>query len=43
MHEVIAIEREVAAGDSEREAKLTAIRDRLVQGMQGVNAAAVQR
>src|SRR5580704_13857398 len=43
MHEVIAIEREVAAGDREREAKLTAIRDRLVQGMQGVNAAAVQR
>ncbi|MCG2632669.1 toxic anion resistance protein [Bradyrhizobium sp. WYCCWR 13023] len=43
MHEVIAIEREVASGDREREAKLTAIRDRLVQGMQGVNAAAVQR
>jgi hypothetical protein len=43
MHEVIEIEREVAAGDSEREAKLTAIRDRLVQGMRGVNAAAVQR
>ncbi|WP_197082663.1 toxic anion resistance protein [Bradyrhizobium sp. LTSP885] len=43
MHEVIEIEREVASGDREREAKLTAIRDRLVQGMQGVNAAAVQR
>lgn len=43
MHEVIEIEREVAAGDREREAKLTAIRDRLVHGMQGVNAAAVQR
>ena len=43
MHEVIDIEREVAAGDREREAKLTAIRDRLVHGMQGVNAAAVQR
>ncbi|WP_298873704.1 toxic anion resistance protein [uncultured Bradyrhizobium sp.] len=43
MHEVIAIEREVASGDRDREAKLTAIRDRLVQGMQGVNAAAVQR
>jgi uncharacterized protein YaaN involved in tellurite resistance len=43
MHEVIEIEREVAAGDREREAKLTAIRDRLVQGMQGVRAAAVQR
>jgi uncharacterized protein YaaN involved in tellurite resistance len=43
MHEVIEIEHEVAAGDREREAKLTAIRDRLVHGMQGVNAAAVQR
>lgn len=43
MHEVIEIEREVAAGDREREAKLAAIRDRLVQGMQGVKAAAVQR
>jgi uncharacterized protein YaaN involved in tellurite resistance len=43
MHEVIEIEREVSAGDREREAKLTVIRDRLVQGMQGVNAAAVQR
>ena len=43
MHEVIEIEREVAAADHEREAKLTAIRDRLVHGMQGVNAAAVQR
>ena len=43
MHEVIEIEREVASGDREREAKLTAIRDRLVHGMQGVNAAAVQR
>lgn len=42
MHEVIEIEREVSAGDREREVKLTAIRDRLVQGMQGVNAAAVQ-
>ena len=43
MHEVIEIEREVASGDRDREAKLTAIRDRLVQGMQGVNAAAVQK
>ncbi len=42
MHEVIEIEREVAAGDRDREAKLAAIRDRLVRGMQGVNAAAVQ-
>ena len=43
MEEVMAIEREVAAGDREREAKLAAIRDRLVRGMQGVNAAAVQQ
>jgi uncharacterized protein YaaN involved in tellurite resistance len=41
MHEVIEIEREVTAGDREREAKLAAIRDRLVRGMQGVNAAAI--
>jgi uncharacterized protein YaaN involved in tellurite resistance len=43
MHEVIAIEREVAAGDREREAKLAEIRDKLVRGMQGVNAAALQK
>jgi uncharacterized protein YaaN involved in tellurite resistance len=43
MHEVIEIEREVAAGDRERESKLAEIRDRLVRGMQGVNAAAVQK
>jgi uncharacterized protein YaaN involved in tellurite resistance len=42
MHEVMDIEREVAAGDRDREAKLAAIRDRLVTGMQGVNARAVQ-
>jgi uncharacterized protein YaaN involved in tellurite resistance len=41
MHEVIDIEREVAHGDREREAKLTAIRDRLITGMQGVNQHAV--
>ena len=41
MHEVIEIEREVTAGDREREAKLAAIRDQLVRGMQGVNAAAI--
>jgi uncharacterized protein YaaN involved in tellurite resistance len=41
MNEVIDIEREVAAGDREREAKLAAIRDRLVTGMQGVNARAI--
>jgi uncharacterized protein YaaN involved in tellurite resistance len=43
MHEVIAIEREVAAGDRDREARLTEIRDRLVHGMQGVQAAALQK
>jgi uncharacterized protein YaaN involved in tellurite resistance len=42
MNEVMDIEREVAAGDREREAKLAAIRDRLVTGMQGVNARAIQ-
>ncbi len=41
MHEVIDIEREVADADREREARLTAIRDRLVTGMQGVNRHAV--
>ena len=42
MHEVIDIEREVAAGDREREAQLAAIRDRLVIGMQGVNRRALE-
>ena len=42
MQEVMQIEREVAAGDREREAKLSAIRDRLVSGMRGVHAVAVQ-
>jgi uncharacterized protein YaaN involved in tellurite resistance len=42
MHEVIDIEREVAAGDREREAKLAEIRNRLVTGMQGVNARAIE-
>ncbi len=41
MHEVIEIEREVAAGDREREARLAGIRDRLVAGMQDVNRHAV--
>jgi len=41
MHEVIDIERDVAAGDRERDAKLAAIRDRLVIGMQGVNQHAI--
>jgi uncharacterized protein YaaN involved in tellurite resistance len=43
MNEVIDIEREVAAGDREREAKLLAVRDRLVTGMQGVNARAIEK
>ncbi|MGH7121683.1 MAG: toxic anion resistance protein [Acetobacteraceae bacterium] len=42
MHEVIGIEREIAAGDREREAKLVAVRDRLAAGMRGVAKAAVQ-
>jgi uncharacterized protein YaaN involved in tellurite resistance len=42
MHEVIDIEREVAAGDREREAKLAAIRDKLAIGMRGVSQHAVQ-
>lgn len=37
MNEVLDIEKEVAAGAREREAKLAAIRDRLAQGMRGVN------
>ena len=36
MNDVINIEREVAAGDRDREAKLSAIRDRLGAGMRGV-------
>jgi uncharacterized protein YaaN involved in tellurite resistance len=43
MHEVIDIEREVAAGDREREAKLAEVRNRLVQGMQGVNAHGLEK
>jgi uncharacterized protein YaaN involved in tellurite resistance len=43
MHEVLDIEREVAAGDREREAKLTEVRDRLVKGMQGVALHAVEQ
>ncbi|CEG58383.1 toxic anion resistance protein [Legionella fallonii] len=42
MNEVIDIEREVAAGDQEREAKLAMIRDRLAQGMRGINQRAVE-
>jgi uncharacterized protein YaaN involved in tellurite resistance len=43
MNEVIDIEREVAAGDAEREAKLTEVRNKLVRGMQGVSARAVEK
>ena len=43
MHEVLDIEREVAAGDREREGKLAEVRDRLVKGMQGVNLRAVEQ
>lgn len=43
MNEVLDIEREVAAGDAAREAKLADIRNRLTQGMQGVNARALQK
>ena len=43
MNEVIQIEREVASADRDREAKLATIRDKLVRGMQGVAAAAVEK
>lgn len=43
MNEVLDIEREVAAGDAAREAKLAEIRNKLVTGMQGVNARAIQK
>jgi uncharacterized protein YaaN involved in tellurite resistance len=42
MNEVIDIEREVAAGDREREAKLAEVRDRLVRGMQGVHQRGIE-
>jgi uncharacterized protein YaaN involved in tellurite resistance len=42
MHEVIEIERDVAAGDRAREAKLAAVRDRLAAGMRGVAQAAIR-
>ena len=41
MHEVIDIEREVAAADVQREAKLSEIRTRLVAGMRGVRTHAL--
>ena len=43
MHEVIDIERQVAAGDRERETRLTEVRDRLIRGMQGVNQRAIEQ
>jgi hypothetical protein len=43
MNDVIDIERQVAAGDREREARLTDVRDRLIRGMQGVNQRAVEQ
>ena len=42
MHEVIEIEREVAAGDRDREAKLATVRDRLAAGMRGVTRASLR-
>lgn len=42
MHEVIDIEREMAAQEAVREQKLLEIRAKLVTGMQGVNAHALQ-
>jgi uncharacterized protein YaaN involved in tellurite resistance len=43
MNDVIDIERQVAAGDREREARLTEVRNRLIRGMQGVNQRAVEQ
>jgi uncharacterized protein YaaN involved in tellurite resistance len=43
MNDVIDIERQVAAADREREARLTEVRNRLVRGMQGVNQRAVEQ
>jgi hypothetical protein len=43
MNEVIDIEREVAAGDRDREAKLADVRDRLVKGMRAVNQRAIEK
>jgi uncharacterized protein YaaN involved in tellurite resistance len=43
MNEVLTIEREIAAGDAAREARLVEVRNKLVTGMQGVNARAVQK
>jgi uncharacterized protein YaaN involved in tellurite resistance len=43
MNEVIDIEREVAAADVVREQKLAEVRNKLVRGMQGVNARAIEK
>ena len=43
MNEVIDIEREVAAQDTAREQKLAEVRDKLVRGMQGVNARTLEK
>ena len=43
MNEVIDIEREVAAQDTMREQKLAEVRGKLVRGMQGVNARALEK
>ena len=43
MNEVIDIEREVAAQDTVREQKLAEVRDKLVRGMQGVNARTLEK
>lgn len=42
MNEVIDIERDISAGDREREAKLAEVRNRLVKGMQSVNRRAIE-
>ena len=43
MNDVIDIERQVAAADREREARVTEVRNRLIRGMQGVNQRAVEQ
>jgi uncharacterized protein YaaN involved in tellurite resistance len=43
MNEVIDIEREVAAGERERESRLAEVKDRLVKGMQGVSQRALEQ
>jgi uncharacterized protein YaaN involved in tellurite resistance len=43
MNDVIDIERQVAAADRDREARLTEVRNKLIRGMQGVNQRAVEQ